>query len=110
MYDHFVHNVGYYWVGMLTFIHAFLIGQIYGGWLARRNLIADMQPRHDRARMQLKAMVAWSQKNLPPAEAEFQRADGRCLCERCGYAYQDHPQHPRDEYLTLLCDGRSVKL
>ena len=110
MLDHFTRNVGYYWAVMLTFICAFSFGQMYGGWLARRNLLADMQPRFDKAVMRLKALTAWSQKNMPAADVEFERADGRCVCERCDCAYHDHPKHPRDEYLTILCDGRSVKL
>jgi len=110
MYDHFARNVGHYLVGMVVFINAFLIGQIYGGWLARRNLLADLQPRFDKAVMRLKALTAWAQTNVSAADVDFQRADGRTVCERCGFPYHDHPKHPRDEFLTALCDGRSVKL
>ena len=60
MYDHFARNVGHYLVGMVVFINAFLIGQIYGGWLARRNLLADLQPRFDKAVMRLNALTAWA--------------------------------------------------
>lgn len=38
------------------------------------------------------------------------RADGGCVCERCGLAYRDHPYVEGHEYLNVTCDWKVVKL
>lgn len=51
-------------------------------------------------------------------EADWERASGLCICQECGYFYRDHKieTDPRSvSYdgtfcLTILCDGRRVKL
>jgi hypothetical protein len=56
-------------------------------------------------------------RDLPPMtdELDCDRADGRCVC-RCGLEYRDHPGDPAvlsnfgEPFLTILCDGRRVKL
>jgi hypothetical protein len=40
----------------------------------------------------------------------FYRAGGGCVCEWCGRQYAAHFNDLREEYLTVLCDGRRVKL
>ncbi len=45
-----------------------------------------------------------------------ERSSGFCVCERCGQEYGDHPYDWRIigygnvPFLTVLCDGRRVKL
>lgn len=41
---------------------------------------------------------------------DFVRADGHVVCEDCGFQYRWHPEHPKREFLTVLCDGSVVKL
>lgn len=56
--------------------------------------------------------------DLPPMmdDLDCDRADGRCTCPGCGLEYRDHPQDPRvlsnagEPFMTILCDGRRVKL
>lgn len=38
------------------------------------------------------------------------RASGDCVCEHCGDSYYKHAEHPLAPWLTMLCDGRNVKL
>lgn len=38
------------------------------------------------------------------------RAGGTAECEACGQILLDHPEHPFDSFLTVLCDGSIVKL
>ena len=38
------------------------------------------------------------------------RASGEWLCERCGFRYHDHPEHPSAPWMTVLCSGEAVKL
>lgn len=47
---------------------------------------------------------------------DFDRADGRAICRRCGHEFQDH-RYDLDElgyggqpFLHVLCGGRRVKL
>ncbi len=45
----------------------------------------------------------------------FVRASGDCVCAWCGREYRKHPLDPYELYdgwpwLTVLCDGRRVKL
>lgn len=41
---------------------------------------------------------------------EWHRAGGGVYCKVCGRVYYDHPRAVPHTYLTLLCDGRYVKL
>lgn len=41
---------------------------------------------------------------------EFERVSHLMPCPECGHAYVDHPQHIPWTFLTILCDGRIVKL
>jgi hypothetical protein len=41
---------------------------------------------------------------------DFLRASGGTVCSQCGYSYSDHPRHVPWHFLTILCDGRVVKL
>lgn len=38
------------------------------------------------------------------------RACCRTICERCGREFGDHAWDPREPWVTILCDGRRVKL
>jgi len=38
------------------------------------------------------------------------RAGGGAVCQSCGKAYRDHPQHGGFPFLNILCDGTAVKL
>lgn len=38
------------------------------------------------------------------------RASGSCMCQTCGEVYFRHARHPLDTWMTMLCDGRMVKL
>lgn len=40
----------------------------------------------------------------------FYRAGGDCLCMDCGEDYRHHPMDEVEKHLTVLCDGRRVKL
>lgn len=40
----------------------------------------------------------------------FERVSGLCICERCGQEYFAHPRCDPFLDLTVLCDGRYVKL
>lgn len=40
---------------------------------------------------------------------EFVRAGGGCECS-CGETYHRHLHDPKEPWLTVLCDGRRVKL
>jgi hypothetical protein len=40
---------------------------------------------------------------------EFTRADGECLCDKCGLWYLDHPEVFETPTFHLLCNGRVVK-
>lgn len=42
--------------------------------------------------------------------AEFTRASHLCTCEHCGDTYAYHVSDPFEPWLTVLCDGRRVKL
>ena len=41
---------------------------------------------------------------------DYIRAGGDVVCEICGKAYYDHPQHNDFPFLNVLCDGVVVKL
>lgn len=43
-------------------------------------------------------------------DPEVFRCSGDMDCKICGHLYYDHPVYPGHEYLTVLCDGRVVKL
>lgn len=45
-----------------------------------------------------------------PGERNAERASGLVECEICGYQYHDHPPHPVDTYLTVVCSGEVFKL
>ena len=60
---------------------------------------------------------------LCTGEADFQRANGDCVCPTCKRSYYDHPYCQNSELaeqlrsssfpeyiLHVLCDGRHVKL
>lgn len=38
------------------------------------------------------------------------RVSGLVGCPVCKRMYYDHPRHPWDEYLTVTCEGKVVKL
>jgi hypothetical protein len=38
------------------------------------------------------------------------RASGEAVCTTCKQLYVDHVRHPNAKWLTVLCDGRRVKL
>jgi hypothetical protein len=38
------------------------------------------------------------------------RACCRTICARCGREFGDHAWDPREPWVTILCDGRRVKL
>lgn len=40
----------------------------------------------------------------------FVRAEGDCACPLCSRPYREHPADEAEEWLTVLCDGRRVKL
>jgi len=44
------------------------------------------------------------------AEPKYVRAGGGSVCDSCGKAYYDHPQHGEFPFLNTLCDGTVVKL
>lgn len=39
-----------------------------------------------------------------------ERASGDVPCADCGNVYRLHVQHPHAPWMTVLCDGRRVKL
>lgn len=41
---------------------------------------------------------------------EFQRAGGAVICPMCSRPYSDHPRNIPHHWLTMLCNGRFVKL
>jgi hypothetical protein len=45
---------------------------------------------------------------------DFVDDDGRCsglvICESCGRELYDHPSHPFDDWMTITCEGKIVKL
>lgn len=41
---------------------------------------------------------------------DFQRAGHQVVCQVCNHQYVDHPRHVPWYFVTLLCDGRAVKL
>jgi hypothetical protein len=41
---------------------------------------------------------------------DFKRANGKARCIICDRHYDDHPQAVPHNWLTLLCDGKYVKL
>lgn len=43
-------------------------------------------------------------------EPEFVRASGLCVCQTCWKLYYNHPRHHEWRFLTVLCDGKLVKL
>ena len=43
-------------------------------------------------------------------EEPLVRAHGDTVCNVCEFAYHDHPRHPVMDFLTILCDGNTVKL
>jgi hypothetical protein len=47
-------------------------------------------------------------KHIPVPD--FNRAGGDVVCPVCSHKYYDHPQHVPHRWLTVLCDGRHVKL
>jgi hypothetical protein len=69
-------------------------------WRAQRMARLAMRPPSDRVR-----------------QGEINRADGGGQCDQCGSLYRDHPNSQLvrsgidgTPYLTVLCDGRFVKL
>lgn len=46
----------------------------------------------------------------PVEDDDWYRAGGTVVCEVCGWEYRDHADDPREPWMTLLCDGRRVKL
>src|SRR5687768_2646045 len=66
------------------------------------------------------ALIALEQYclSLPPMRPgyDFTSAGSGCVCERCEMPFRDHPRDPRipshtgEPYVTILCDGRRVKL
>lgn len=40
----------------------------------------------------------------------YVRASGDCVCSACGATYHDHPADEVEDWLTVLCNGRRVKL
>lgn len=45
---------------------------------------------------------------MDPPDAN--RVSGECVCEICGCKYYDHPEGIPWTFLTLLCNGKYVKL
>lgn len=42
---------------------------------------------------------------------EIMRASGDAICDVCKFSFKDHPNYPgSDSFLTVLCNGRRVKL
>jgi len=41
---------------------------------------------------------------------EANRVSGDCICPECGHLYYEHPQGVPWYDLTLLCNGKYVKL
>lgn len=41
---------------------------------------------------------------------DFERAGAGVVCELCRLEYVEHPTAPEGSPLTILCDGRRVKL
>jgi hypothetical protein len=61
--------------------------------------------------MRRRAVEARLAKVEPHTPVEgFRRADGNSVCEACSEPYREHPEHPSDRWLTILCDGSLVKL
>lgn len=46
--------------------------------------------------------------HFEPPEAD--RVSHEMYCHLCGQLYVHHPQHVPFHFLTVLCDGRTVKL
>lgn len=46
----------------------------------------------------------------PQSVIDADRAGGYAECDSCGNILHDHPNHPFDSCLTILCDGSIVKL
>jgi hypothetical protein len=42
-------------------------------------------------------------------EMDFERADGRCVCQECGLYFLDHPEVANMPTFHILCSGRTVK-
>lgn len=42
--------------------------------------------------------------------ADFNRSSGLSRCEKCRLEHFDHPSHPEETYLRVLCDGTLTKL
>lgn len=55
--------------------------------------------------------MARAEKHVP-IPMPWHRAGGGVICNvpGCGLPYRDHPQAVPHTWLTLLCDGRYVKL
>jgi len=47
---------------------------------------------------------------LEQIDPECVRAGGGAICETCGKPYAGHGRHPAFPWMTVLCDGRNVKL
>lgn len=43
-------------------------------------------------------------------DVEVMRAGGECICTTCHRDYDSHPSLPGHNWVTVLCDGRLVKL
>lgn len=47
----------------------------------------------------------------PPLEhVDAERCSGLAACVICSHQLHDHPNHPYEPYLTITCEGQSVKL
>lgn len=57
--------------------------------------------RFKRMAANMAAMIDW------PFEEQMVRASGKCVCEKCGLEYFDHPE---ENGLHLTCEGKLVKL
>lgn len=49
-------------------------------------------------------------RDTSPEHPDARRVGGGSICGVCGREYYDHPAHFPHTYLTVLCDGRVVKL
>lgn len=77
---------------------------------AFRLAIARGQMIHDAVR---DTAPHWDGEYEPPddgAPIPFYRCDGRLICWDCWRPYSTHPCDPREECLTVLCNGWRVKL
>lgn len=55
-------------------------------------------------------LIVFRRLGLAAESTDYVRIGGSVVCETCGYFVSDHPAAIGAEFLTVLCDGRFVKV